>query len=152
MDQNKEKMLILLRCCLCIGGAVGMISNCIGIYYTPIAQSLGVGRGDVALMVTLTSLSTAFFGPVFVRLIRRFRINLVMSFGVLLGVGAYLLMSVAGTIYLFYVAGVIIGISASCFATLPVSLILKDWYKEKNGSMLGIAMAFSGAFAAILNP
>ena len=152
MDQNKEKMLILLRCCLCIGGVVGMISNCIGIYYTPIAQSLGVGRGDVALMVTLTSLSTAFFGPVFVRLIRRFRINLVMSFGVLLGVGAYLLMSVAGTIYLFYVAGVIIGISASCFATLPVSLILKDWYKEKNGSMLGIAMAFSGAFAAILNP
>ena len=152
MNQEREKILILIRCCLCIGGAVGMISNCIGIYYTPIARSLGVGKGDVALMVTLTSLSTAFFAPVFVRLIRRFRINLVMSAGVLLGAAAFMLMSVARSIYLFYVAGIMNGISASCFATLPVSLILRDWYAEKNGSKLGIAMAFSGAFAAVLNP
>ena len=149
---EKERTLTLLRCCQCIGGAVGLISNCIGIYFTPIAESLQVGRGDVALMVTLTSLSTAFFAPVFVRLIRKFKISQVMSFGVLLGAASYLLMSVARSIFLFYVAGVLIGIAAGCFATLPVSLILKDWYGEKNGSKLGIAMGFSGVFAALMNP
>lgn len=153
MEQNEKGSLgVLIRCCLCIGGAVGLISNCIGIYYTPISTHLGVGRGDVALMVTLMSLAAAFYAPLFVKLRSRFAMNHLMAFGVVLATIAYLIMSYASSIYIYYLCGIFLGIGSCSFAALPVSIILRDWYGEKNGSKLGIAMAFSGVIAAILNP
>ena len=47
-ENNKERTGILLRCCMCIGGAMGMVSNCMGIYFSPLSKALGVGVGRIS--------------------------------------------------------------------------------------------------------
>lgn len=151
---NKRKqVLTLLKCCICIGGSIGIVHNCIGIYFSSIADSLGTGVGRISVTVTLLSLATAFSAPVLMCLIRRkMPINYLMAGGVLLAVSGYVIMSFAGSIWLLYVTGIIIGIGACCFSNLPVTLILRDWYGEKLGSVTGIAMGFGGIFGAAFNP
>ena len=76
MDNNKGRLATLLRCCMCIGGAMGMVSNCIGIYFTPLAKALDIGVGRISVIVTLISLGNAFFAPFFVRLRKRFLLTI----------------------------------------------------------------------------
>ena len=151
--KNKKQVLALLKCCICIGGSIGIVNNCIGIYFSSIAESLKTGVGSISITVTLLSLASAFSAPVLMRLIRhKIPINRLMSGGVLLVVCGYLIMSFAGSVWLLYIAGVIIGIGACCFSNLPITLILHDWYGEKIGSVTGIAMGFGGIFGAAFNP
>ncbi|MBR2594886.1 MAG: MFS transporter, partial [Solobacterium sp.] len=152
MDNNKGRLATLLRCCMCIGGAMGMVSNCIGIYFTPLAKALDIGVGRISVIVTLISLGNAFFAPFFVRLRKRFPLNRIMAGGIILCILAYLLLSVAGSIWTLYLCGILFGIGMCNFSALPVTLILRDWYGDKNGSAVGAALAFSGVFGAVMNP
>jgi MFS family permease len=152
MNEKTKLLLVQLRCCLLLGGGIGLLSNCIGLFYTPISQELGVGRGSVALMVTLQSLASAFFSPVFAKLVKKIKIQHLMSAGVILSSLAVFVMSMAKSIYVFYVCGILAGIGVTNFSALPVSMILRSWFGEKSGSRLGIAQAFTGLCAAIFNP
>ena len=150
---NRKRTLTLIKCCICAGGALGIINNCMGIYFSSIAQSLGVGVGRVSILVTVMSLAMAFSNPLLMRLIRRnIPINYLMSGGVVLTVLAYLIMSFGKNSWFFYVAGLILGIGMCSFANLPITLILRDWYGEKMGTVTGIVMGFGGVFGAIFNP
>jgi MFS family permease len=153
MNDKKKQFLILVRCCICMGCSFGIITNCLGIFFSPIAAQLGVGRGDVALMSTIMSLSSAAAIQVIAKLLnRRFPINILMGAGAVLAIASVVIMSMAKSIMVFYVCGALLGIGYSCYANLPVSILLRSWYGEKNASKLGIAMAFSGLCAAIANP
>ncbi len=152
---SKKKQLtsrdILLRCCICIGGSIGMIGNCNGIFYTSLAESLDVSVGQVSIMTTIYSIVAAFFGPVCVRILTRKEIQKVTSTGVLLAIATYLLLSVTQNLPMLYATAVLMGISYCMFSNIPVSMLLQSWYGEKNGGPLGLAMAFSGIFGALMN-
>ena len=143
---------MLIRCCMCVGGSMGMVSNCMGIFFSPLANSLNTGVGRISIVVTIVSLFNAFFAPFFVKLRQRFPLNYLMGFGALLCACATCIMSFARNVFLLYICGVLNGIGMCCFAILPVTLVLKSWYGEKNGTALGTALAFSGIFGAIMNP
>lgn len=153
MDNKRKQLIILIKCCICMGCSFGVITNCLGIFFTPIATQLGVGRGDVALMSTIMSLSSAAAIQIIARMLnRKFPINILMGAGAILAIASVFVMSIAKSIIVFYVCGALLGIGYSCYANLPVSILLRSWYGEKNASKLGIAMAFSGLCAAIANP
>ncbi len=151
-DFKKKQLGMLIRCCVCIGCSIGMVSNCIGLFYTPMAQALGTGRGQVAAISTIISLSSAFFAQVVARLIKKVPINIVMGFGSLVVVLGFLALSFAKQLPVFYAIAVFMGAGDICFKSLTVSMVLRSWYGEKSGSKLGISMALSGVVAAVMNP
>ena len=151
-ENNKERTGILLRCCMCIGGAMGMVSNCMGIYFSPLSKALGVGVGRISIIVTLVSLANAFFAPVFVKLEEKVKLNYLMGSGIVLCMISYVLMSFASSVGMLYLCGLLSGVGMCCFAALPVTMILRDWYGDRNGSAVGAALAFSGVFGAVMNP
>ena len=149
---KENKYTVLAKCCICIGGAVGLVSNCLGIFYSPIAESLNLGIGRISVMATIISLASAFFMPVLTRLMKHFRINHLMAAGVIIDVIAYVIMSLVHDIRIYYLCSAFLGIGAVSYSNFPVSILLKEWYGDKNGSALGTALAFSGAFGALANP
>ncbi|MBR0130019.1 MAG: MFS transporter [Firmicutes bacterium] len=152
MNSNTRRLVALIQCCICIGCSTGLINNCLGLFYTPIANDLAIGRGDIALMSTLMSLSSAFFIQIAARLIRKLPISAITSFGASVSALSCLILSFADKLPVFYFCGVLFGLGASFFSALPVSITLRSWYGEKNASKLGLAMAFSGLVAAVMNP
>ncbi len=152
-DESKNQLLTLIRCCLSIGCCFGIITNCIGLFFSPMAEALGVGRGSVALISTMMSLSSAIAIQVIARLLnRRIPINILMGTGAVISIVGIFILSTAKTLPMLYICGILIGTGYTCYANLPVSMLLRSWYGEKNASKLGIAMAFSGVVAALMNP
>jgi len=144
--------LALFRCCLCCACSMGLVYNCFGIFFSPIAKSLDFTVGSLSVIVTLRSLSTAFFSLVFAKLMRRYEIRWLMSGGVLLCCVVYFLMAFSSELWQFYSLGLLAGIAYASFSVLPVSFVLQIWFKESAGSVTSIAMAFSGLMGALFNP
>lgn len=151
-NESRGKLLALIRCCLCIGGSFGIVSNCMGIFFSPISQDLQVGIGSVSVMVTFIGIAGAFFAPLFGRLTKTKPLNLLMSAGVVLTIAAVFFVSAASAVWQLCLGGVLIGIGIQCFAAIPVTMVLRDWYREKNGGVIGIAMGLSGVAGMFMNP
>ena len=54
----KHWMIVLLMCCLA-ASSIGLCTNAIGVFYTPVAKSLKVLKGTFAMHATLSTLATA---------------------------------------------------------------------------------------------
>ena len=149
---NKKQLGVLIRCCICTACSIGLISNCIGIFYTPMAESLVTGRGQISVISTIISIASALTGPIIAKLIRKFPIQVVMTIGVSLTALGMLLLSFIRLLPILYVIAAVIGIGTICFKNLTVSIVLRSWFGNKSASKLGIAMAMTGVVAAVMNP
>ena len=149
---TKKQLGILIKCCISVACSIGLISNCIGIFYTPMAESLITGRGQIAVISTIISIASALTGPIVAKLIKKYPIHIVMSIGVLLTALGMVLLSFIRVLPILYVIAAVIGIGAICFKNLTVSIVLRSWFGSKSASKLGIAMAMTGVVAAVMNP
>lgn len=144
---------MLVRCCICFGCAVGLINDCLGIFTTAIVDDLQVSVGEFSLMLTLLNVFSALTTLLVVsHLIERVRIGALMGTGAIVCAATFLVMGFFTSLTAYYIAGMVIGVGMSCFATLPVTYVLKTWYGSKNGLVTGIAMGCSGAVGVVANP
>src|SRR5690554_7521744 len=68
------------------------------------------------------------------------------------GAGAglsYIAMSYFTSLWQFYVAGIVVGFTLPACSFLPASVIITNWFEQRRGMAMGIAMAFTGVYAAI---
>lgn len=55
----KHWIIVLLMCCLA-ASSIGLCTNAIGVFYTPVSQSLKVLKSTFALHATLSTLATTY--------------------------------------------------------------------------------------------
>ena len=67
---SRKHLIVLIALCGMLASSVGLVQNVAGIFFDPLAESLGVGRGPVALTLTIYVLLSAFGSLFFNRLIR----------------------------------------------------------------------------------
>ncbi len=107
---TKKQILVLVVCCLMIASSVGLLTNTSGIFFTPIASELGVGKGAVSMTITISNISYAFGGLLTVKLIRERNFKR----RVLLFSGIYALctglLSICNSVILLYVLNAIRGL------------------------------------------
>ena len=73
--------LIVLVCCGMACSSVGLVTNCMGVFYLPIAQTLNVGRGTISVFATIISITTALTSPLAGALIWQFNLRVVLTTG-----------------------------------------------------------------------
>ena len=151
MSFKKQQLLVLIRCCICLGCSIGITANCFGLFYTPMSEALGVGRRQVAMIITFRGLAQAFAAPRAAKLLRKVPVSAVLTAGVLLSAGSVLIMAFSSNLDVLYAAGILLGCGMCCCSTLPISMIIRNWYGENNAAKLGIAMGCTGIFAAVFN-
>ena len=144
--------MTVAACCGLAASAVGIFTNSLGIFYTPVSEALQVGRGAFALHATLGTLTLGFLSPVTARLLKSVNLRLLLLIGVVLSCGSTALMSVADSIAAFYVLGIIRGIGMTTFSLMPITTIINNWFRKKHGLAVGIALSFSGLAGAAFNP
>ena len=152
---NRSSMryiIVLLCCCLMAASSVGIYTNSVGVFYTTVSAELGVGRGAFALHATLCSLVMGFLCPVTARLMKKVRFTLLIIIGSILSAGATALMSMANHVWTFYILGILRGIGMTTFSLMPVTTLINNWFKEKHGLVIGIALSFSGVAGALFSP
>lgn len=144
--------LVVAACCMMSCSAIGITMNCMGIFYTPVAESFGIGRGNVAMYSTIINMVNGLMGPVVAKLMKKIDFKLMLLSGcVILSLGISSL-SFANTIWFFYIAAFFIGFGAALMGPISLASILSNWFFEKYGLATGIALSFSGVSGALLTP
>ncbi len=70
----------------------------------------------------------------------------------LFGVLAFVLFGAAKQLWTYYLAGLVAGLSYGFGSTVPVSILITRWFREKHGLALGICAAGTGLAAVLFSP
>lgn len=144
--------ILMALLCGMAASSIGVCMNCVGIFYTPVSDSLGVLRGSFALHATISQLATSLIALVVPRLIVRYRYKHLL----LCGVGAAILSTVAMAysrdLWQFYLLGLLRGAGVGLFSTVPITIILTNWFHKSHGVATSITLSFSGLAGAVCSP
>ena len=129
------------------------IRNSFSVFYPTIVKEFGWGRGNTALMFSITFIVYGVVSPLAGGLVDRFGPRLILPIGAfIMGVGIALC-SIASTqwhFYLFY--GVImVAVGLSLVGWTPLSAVISNWFVKKRGFAFGIlAAGFGGSLVFAL--
>lgn len=143
---------ILASCCAFFGAAMGICSNCAGIFTAPICRemgwslskynSTGIFNGCTAIL-TLLSVDTVY---------RKANTKLVLFVASFLYAGCYILRGCCSSYLGFVLVNILMGASSAFLFYVPVPMLLNNWFEKKRGMAMGIAMLSSGITGAVFNP
>lgn len=149
--KNKSQLSVLVVCCCIIAASIGMLTNSAGVFFTPIAEDLGVGKGAVSMSLTLANIAYAFGGLMTVKVIHENNFKkMVFLFGTVYAISTALL-SIAQSVFLLYVFSLIRGASTGIAGMVLVTILINNHYKEGVGFVTSIALGFSGIAGALLS-
>lgn len=135
---------IMIGCCFLQAGALGAIMNSGGIFFVPICDDLGFDRGAIALYLTFYFIATTFTYPLVAKFLPKwdFRKFLTGCFLIIAAVEAA--MGSFTQLWQWYVGGVLLGIAGALVFVVASTVLIENWFVEKRGTALGIAMCGSG--------
>ena len=156
MEKTQPKIhyawwILVAMCAMMLAGQ-GIINNCAGIFYSHVADELGVGRGTVSLYMTIGNLACCVALPFAGPYLMKCNVRKVLPGAMTLICINAALMSVYKSVWCWYIAGVIQGALGAFIFLVPAPLILSNWFYKKSGFAIGFAMAFSGLGGIIFNP
>ncbi len=129
------------------------IRNTFSVFYPAIVKEFGWGRGNTALMFSISIMVYGVVAPLAGSLVDRYGPRLILPVGAfIVGVGIALC-SMANTQWHFYLFfGVMVAVGLSLVGWTPVTAIVSNWFVKKRGLVFGIlAAGFGGSlvFASV---
>lgn len=132
-------------------GVVGVYVNCNGILFSAIIEDLGFRAGDLSVFYTIRNMVGAAAMSVSATIYFKYRSKAVLTFIGSCSVIALASMAFFSQLWQWYMAATVTGISVGgLMIVLP--MILNNWFKEKNGFVIGLVVSFSGIAGAIFSP
>jgi len=129
------------------------IRNTFSVFYPAIVENFGWGRGNTALMFSITMVVYGFLAPVSGSLVDRFGPRLILPVGAFIVGGGVALCSIATAQWHFYLSyGIMVAAGLSLTGWTPLTAIVSNWFVKKRALAFGIlAAGFGGSlvFATI---
>lgn len=126
--------------------------NLTSLFTTSVTKELGFSGSSFTLYYTIMALTCMIAAPFVGKIAKKVDIRIMIGGSTVLGALAYVVFSMARNLMTFYIAAIPLGISIAGAALIPTSLIITNWFNEKRGLALGIAMSGSGFGGIILSP
>ncbi len=131
---------------------IGIVLNCVGVFYSAVLQDLQFSRGAFGLYVTILALAATVAFPIMGKLIVKYNSQVVIGICVLVTGIAFAGFSQCSELWHFYLVSVVVGAFGAGTSILPASILLTNWFVEKRGLAMGIAFTGSGIGGMICNP
>lgn len=151
-NKSHWHFLTLAACCCLALSSLGLVCNCVGVFYSPMATDLNVGRGTVAVFATICTMLNGFCSPLFPKALKRFSLKPVLCAGIIVNALSTMAISLVQQVWQLYLLSAIQGFSLCFFCSVPVNLIISNWFEKNHGMATGFAMCFSGLGGAVFSP
>lgn len=145
-------LMVLVSMCGLIAVSLGLLVNVSGLFFAPIAEELGVGRGEVSMTLTIANLVYAVTGLLVGRLLNAKTFKPLIIGGTALMVAGTALLPLFPSLPGLYALNAVRGFGAGLFGIVLVTTVINAWFASGTALMTSIAMGFSGIAAAILSP
>ncbi|MBW7619534.1 MFS transporter [Citrobacter portucalensis] len=143
---------IVLACFLNMSLIYASVANLVSLFIIPVTKELNCSVAQFTTYFTVMALASIFTGPVAGSLIKTTNIKLYLLIFNSIAAISFLGFSFATQVYHFYIFAVLMGIGMVGGSLIPVSILVTNWFNEKRGLCLGIALAGSGFGGATLSP
>ena len=151
MNFPKRYWMVWLATCGMIGATLSM-KNIAGLFFAPVADDFGVGRGAVSLTLTVNNLLLAAGDYISPRLFRSGNYRRLSRACALCAVGATLLMAWTPNLPVLYALCAVRGFSSGMLGIVLGTVVINNWFVRGNSLVTGVAMAAGGIGSALLSP
>ncbi|MBQ1467583.1 MAG: MFS transporter [Solobacterium sp.] len=151
MMDRRYWYVFIAMCCM-VSASVGTCMNIGGIFYTPIADTLGTGIGAVTLSMSILSVVTNFTGMNVRRLLRRFSFKQVLFLSMVLLVSSTVLNAFCTNLFVLYILCAMRGVGVGLSNFVMATLLINNWYRKNHGTFTSFVMMFSGIPGLFLSP
>ncbi len=141
--------VIVALCFLSVCISLGFCSSGRTMYLTAITDALGIPRSAFSLNDTFRYVTTTILSLFFGLLVNKFGPKKLMCAGFVCLIGFAILNSVAESLIVFYIAGILLGIGLSWTGTTMVSVVINRWVKKNKGTVTGAILAANGLGGAV---
>ncbi len=143
------KWVIAGACMLMIFVAMGFCSSPKGLFIGKITEVLGIKRSLFSINDSCRFVATAIMNLFFGSMVMRFGTRKLIAIGFVFLSLSCLVYSVAESIYVFYLGGILLGIGYSWTSTTMVGCVINKWCKENKGTIMGVVLAVNGIGGAV---
>ena len=145
-------VIVAIAVCLMACGTMGL-PNAYGVFYTPMSDALGAGRGAVTMHMSISNLCIGLFTPIVARsLAHGHKMRNVLMVATALVLGSGVVIALAPNTLIMDVAAVVRGIGFAAVAMFVITLYIGNWFQKGRGTITGIALSGSGIGSAIASP
>ena len=137
---------------LIMSAAFGIITNCVGLFVKPVCEDMGFTRQAFSMNQTLVSFSMMAIPLLSGKIFSRFRVKRVMEVCTIVLIIAYASYSFCSSIPSFYIVSVLVGLSLGGVASVPLSLLVSNWFHARRGLATGLVFMGSGVGGMVFNP
>lgn len=123
-----------------------------GLFIKPITAELGFARAALSACSTVVSLTAVVMSPFVGRWMQKYSARVVVGSSVMFIIAGFLGFSISTSLPMFYFFAFLIGLGINGGAIMAVSIILRNWFIEKRGLAISLALAGTGLGGLILSP
>ena len=148
----KKHWVIVVIASLMYMGSLGLVSNTIGVYYTPVSEDLGILTGTFSMNATIAMLFSALGSLLTPRLLERLGWKKTIGLGAVFSSVGMIGMGFTHSVAVFNLLGAVRGLGLAFCAMVPIAALISNWFEEMNGLAFSIAAASSGIISVVLSP
>jgi len=130
----------------------GVIINTFGVFLKPVSESMGWDRATFSLALGIGAIAMAVGAPFVGRLLDAFGASKTMLVGCLLCGLGMAAVGVATKLMHFYVLFTIVGLGLAAATSVPISLVIANWFDRKRGLAMGLAFTGTSFGGMVMNP
>mgnify|MGYP004693731765 FL=1 len=139
--------------CVCITATVvPMVMSLANVYLLSVTEDMGISRSAFTLVNTITQSMGIVFSPFVARKLATGNLKRIQTIALLLFIAAYFSFSFATAVWQLYLLAIVLGVAYTSSTLIPVSMIITNWFEEKRGLAMSIAMAGIGLGGFIFSP
>ncbi len=147
----RHLMVLVAMCSLGMAG-LGIFYKVQGIFFVPMAEELGCGRGAVSVMLTIVNLTGAATGMVVNRLLDRWPLRAVILLGATMCVVPTGLNSLCHSLPPLYVLSAVCGVGMGIISSVLLTTVIGRWFVEGRSLATGIVFGSTGIAGAVFSP
>lgn len=145
--------VIVAVCFLLMTFAYVSFVSTTSVYVIPVTEAFGIERAQFVLYATIMSLTTVVITSFMGKIMADKNIKVIMMISAFIGAAGFFIFSQAQGVMYFYLGALLLGVGFGNTTTLPVSLLINNWFGGKiKGTAMGVAFIGSGVGGMIMTP
>ncbi len=130
-----------------------MIQTCFSLFMPAVTEDMRVTRTDFSICTSLVAIATSFLAPAMGKLLSSRSYGKKIFLICIIGMGiSYFSYSLATKIQHMYISAMFVGIFSCGAISMPISIIINNWFYKLRGTAMSIALAGSGLGGSIITP
>lgn len=153
MNRKLHYAWIMMGACFVLQAATtGIYLNCSGLYTPQIVKEFAFSNGSFALAVTIRTIATSISMLMCAKMFSRKTFKLIYIISALTCSIAFSSQIFFTRVWQWYISNAVLGFALGFIMTIPLNLMLQNWFKARQGLAMGVAMTGSGIMGMLMNP